>query len=102
MNIGNSIKLVRSIAGLTQEGMAQRLGITSNYLSLVENQKATPSLALVEKIEQEFDVPASFLLWNARFHTRQHDPEIADRYRKLGEQITELVTTIIRRKMEPS
>jgi len=99
MNIGNSIKLVRTIAGLTQEEMASRLGITSNYLSLVENEKGKPSLTLLEKIQDQFDVPPSFLLWTARFESRSHDPDITERYQKLGEQITELATTLIRRKM---
>src|SRR5690348_3394811 len=99
MNIGNSIKLVRTIAGLTQEEMAARLAITSNYLSLVENEKAKPSLALLQRIQEEFDVPPSFLLWNAHFQSRQLDPDLRERYQKLGEQITELATTLIRRKM---
>jgi hypothetical protein len=68
-------------------------------LSLVENEKAKPSLGLVNKIEQEFDVPAAFLLWNADFQSRQDDSDLSERYKKLGEQMRELVTTLVRRKM---
>jgi transcriptional regulator with XRE-family HTH domain len=102
MNIGESIKLVRAIADLTQEQMAKRLDITGSYLSQVENQKAKPSLSLLEKIQKEFDVPPSFLLWNAHFQSQQKDPELSERYRKIGDQITEIATTLIRRKMRAS
>lgn len=102
MNIGESIKLVRSIAGLTQEQMAARLAISINYLSLVENGRAKPSLTVLERIQSAFDVPVSFLLWNAQFQSKQQDAEITERYRKLGENMMELATTLIRRKMRAS
>jgi transcriptional regulator with XRE-family HTH domain len=98
MNIGESIRLIRQIAQLTQQEMADRLNITSNYLSLVENGKSTPGLQLLKRIEENFDVPASFVLWNAHFVARNSDPEMSERYRRLGEQMTELAITLIRRR----
>jgi transcriptional regulator with XRE-family HTH domain len=98
MSIGHSIRLIRQVAQLTQEEMAERLHITSNYLSLLENGKATPRLQLLKQIEEQFDVPASFIVWNAHFTGRQTDPELSERYRRLGEQMTELAITLIRRR----
>lgn len=98
MNIGETIKLIRQVAGLTQEQMAERLEITSNYLSLLENNKATPTLALLKRIEDRFGVPTSFIVWNEHFATRTTDPDLSDRYRLLGEQMTELAITLIRRR----
>lgn len=98
MNIGSMIKLIRQIAGLTQHQMAIELDITPNYLSLLENDKATPKLALLKRIEQRFEVPTSFIVWNAKFETRKNDPELSDRYRRIGEQMTELAITLIKRR----
>jgi transcriptional regulator with XRE-family HTH domain len=98
MNIGETIKLIRQVAGLTQEQMADRLKITSNYISLIENDKATPKLALLKRIEEQFDVPTSFIVWNAHFKTRKTDPDLSERYRRLGEQMTELAITLIKRR----
>jgi transcriptional regulator with XRE-family HTH domain len=98
MRIGETIKLIRQVAGLTQEQMADRLQITSNYLSLLENNKATPKLALLDRIQDRFDVPASFIVWNAHFQSRKTDPELSERYRRLGEQMTELAITLIKRR----
>jgi transcriptional regulator with XRE-family HTH domain len=98
MNIGESVRLIRQVAQLTQEEMAARLQITSNYLSLLENGKATPRLSLLKRIEACFDVPASFIVWNAHFAGQKSDPEISERYRRLGEQMTELAITLVRRR----
>jgi transcriptional regulator with XRE-family HTH domain len=98
MKIGEAIKLIRQVAGLTQEQMAARLGITSNYVSLLENEKATPKLSLLQRIEDQFDVPRSFILWNSHFETRKNNADLSERYRKLGEQMTELAITLIKRR----
>jgi transcriptional regulator with XRE-family HTH domain len=98
MNIGGTIKLIRQVAGLTQEQMAERLQITSNYLSLLENSKATPKLTLLQRIETQFNVPTSFIVWNAEFATRTTDSDLTERYRRLGEQMTELAITLIKRR----
>src|SRR5437870_1318252 len=97
MNIGESIKLVRAIAGLTQEEMATRLDVTTTYLSLLENGKAKPSLSFLERVENEFGVPKSFLVWNTHFQSKTKDPALSERYRLLGEQMLELAMTLIRR-----
>ena len=97
MNIGQSIKLVRAIAGLTQGEMAERLDVTSTYLSLVENGKSNPSLAFLDRVEGEFGVPKSFLVWNSHFQAKGRDRDLSERYRLLGEQMLELATTLIRR-----
>lgn len=62
VNIGRSIKFVRVAAELRQGDMAERLDISQNYLSLLENNKAEPSLSLLRRICSEFNVPLSFLL----------------------------------------
>jgi len=99
MNIGDTLRLIRQVAGLTQEQMARRVAITSNYLSLLENDKATPKLSLLKKIEDQFDVPTSFIVWNTSFQKRKkRDAELSERYRRIGEQMTELVITLIRRR----
>ena len=100
MSIGQTIKLIRQVAGLTQEQMAERLSITSNYMSLLENSKATPKLALLQRIELEFDVPTSFIVWNARFQTQHSDPALSERYRRIGEDMTALAITLIKRRQE--
>ena len=47
--------------GLKQKSLAEKLGISPNYLSSVENDKREPSLSFIKLVSKELDVPVSFL-----------------------------------------
>jgi len=57
MNIGNNLKLLRTQKQISQKELAKTLGITHNYLSMVENNAKKPSLSLLEKISEVLGVP---------------------------------------------
>ena len=61
MKIGKTLKLVRIMKGLRQKDLADKLGISPNYLSAVENDKREPSLSFIKLVSKELDVPLSFL-----------------------------------------
>ena len=43
MKTGTVLKMIRTSMGLSQKDMANKLGITQNYLSLIEHGKKEPS-----------------------------------------------------------
>ena len=43
MKLGHVLKLIRTNKRMTQKEMADTLGISQNYLSLIESDKKTPS-----------------------------------------------------------
>lgn len=43
MKLGHVLKLIRTNREMTQKDMADSLGISQNYLSLIESDKKTPS-----------------------------------------------------------
>jgi len=49
------------LKGLKQKALAEKLGISPNYLSSVENDKREPSLSFIKLVSKELDVPVSFL-----------------------------------------
>ena len=100
VNIGRSIKLVRTIAELKQGEMAERLGITQNYLSLLENNKAEPSLSLLRRISDEFNVPINFLLLESSVEFESSDPEEDLLFKRLHEMILKLQSERIKEKEE--
>lgn len=57
-NIGSQIKTLRIAAGLNQSGLANRLGVSKQYISGVEAGKETLSLEQVEKFAQALGVTA--------------------------------------------
>lgn len=90
MNIGKSIKFVRVAASMKQGKMAKLLGVTQNYLSLLENDKAEPSLSLLKKISDQFNVPISFLLVEGTVDFKSDKPEVNGIYQQLHNLIYQL------------
>lgn len=61
--LGQRIRIVRQIHGYRSAEFASRVGMSANYLSLIENnQGKTPRLALLQRIAQALDVTTSQLL----------------------------------------
>lgn len=56
MNIGNNIKNLRKQKKLTQEQVAEKLGISYQAVSRWENNANTPDIALLPEIASIFDV----------------------------------------------
>lgn len=55
MEIGTNIKLIRSIKKIRQKELANVVGITNNYLSMIENNLRTPSFTLIQKLALALD-----------------------------------------------
>lgn len=61
MDIGGNIKKLRLQRGLTQEELAERCELTKGYISQLENDLASPSIATLVDILSILGVtPASF------------------------------------------
>lgn len=50
MDFGKKIKQLRTVFGLTQEELANRCELTKSYISQLENNKTSPSLATLSQI----------------------------------------------------
>lgn len=61
MKIGKTLKLIRILKGMKQKELADKLHVSPNYLSSVENDKREPSLSFIKLASKELDVPVSFL-----------------------------------------
>jgi transcriptional regulator with XRE-family HTH domain len=90
VNVGKGIRFVRIASGLRQGDVAERLGITQNYLSLVENNKAEPSMSLLRKVSEVFGIPVAFLVWEDAMAFEGQTPEVTDKYEKIRDLIHEL------------
>jgi len=64
MELAKAIKLIRTASGLKQKEVADKLGATSNYISLVENGKREPSISFLKRLAAVLGVPVGlFFLW---------------------------------------
>ncbi|MBA6301833.1 helix-turn-helix domain-containing protein [Colwellia sp. MB02u-14] len=81
MKLGDKIKQLRNDAELTQPELAEKAQIEQSYLSKLENEKGTPSFAVIEKIANAFDLTGMALIESLDISYVQeqltHIPEIA-------------------------
>ena len=92
MKIGQTLKLLRIAAKMNQALLANTLGITTNYLSLVENDHREPSLSFLKKYAEALDVPLGYLLWVAL------DDQPVDEATALREKMDELLSVLARHR----
>ena len=62
MNIGQKIKELRQENGLTQEDLAEQLGVSFQAISRWENGTTYPDITLLPIIANMFDVTIDYLL----------------------------------------
>ena len=75
MDIGVVIKKYRKEAGMTQEEMANRLGVTTPAVNKWENSNSKPDIELLAPIARLLDISLDTLL---SFHEKLSDTEIED------------------------
>ena len=62
MDFGNKLKELRTQNGLTQQQLANQLGVTKSVVSFYERQERTPSPDILRKLAAVFHVSSDFLL----------------------------------------
>ena len=62
MNFGERIRGRRQVLEITQQELAQALGVTPQHISALEQGKGAPSLALLPKLAEELGVSTDYLV----------------------------------------
>jgi transcriptional regulator with XRE-family HTH domain len=63
--LGEALRLLRTFHDLNQTETAKKLGISKSYLSEIENEEKQPTLGLLQKYANEFDLPVSSIMFFA-------------------------------------
>jgi XRE family transcriptional regulator, regulator of sulfur utilization len=90
MGIGKSIKFLRMAKGLKQSELATILGKSTNYLSLVENDKREPSLSFLKNLADELEVPLSLFFLDMDFSKRDFNPQEQSLFLRIRELVMQL------------
>lgn len=75
MSVGRAEKFARIGAGIKQKDLADRLDVSPNYLSLVENNKREPSISFLRNLAGEMAVPLGVLFLNVDGDSSDVSPE---------------------------
>jgi|LSQX01.2.fsa_nt_gb XRE family aerobic/anaerobic benzoate catabolism transcriptional regulator len=95
--IGKRIKKARNAAGLTQEALSEKIGVSTNYLSKVEGAHEKPNLELLGKISAATDVSLSELLTGVVEERKYLQKDIADILSSCLPEKTRLIYDVILR-----
>ena len=61
--LNEALRLIRVYHDLTQTQLSFELGVSNSHLSEIEGGKKTPTLELLNKYGNRFDIPVSSLLF---------------------------------------
>ncbi len=62
MNIGERIRKRREALNITQQELAQVLGVTAQHISVVEKGKRVPSLTFLSKLAEQLGISIDYLV----------------------------------------
>lgn len=63
--LGQAIGEIRRLRGLTQKAVAEKTGLTINFMSLIENGERSVSLETLNRLAKAFQVPAEWITFLA-------------------------------------
>jgi len=61
--LNKALKLIRVFHDLTQKELAEKLGISKSHISEIESGKKTPTLAVLNRYAEFFQVPVSSIMF---------------------------------------
>ncbi|MDD5852588.1 MAG: helix-turn-helix transcriptional regulator [Lachnospiraceae bacterium] len=81
-DFNNTLRSMRKDAGLSQQELGDRLGISKSAVSMYERGERTPDLELLERIADFFDVDLTYMVGSEKKITKltgtEADDEAAD------------------------
>jgi transcriptional regulator with XRE-family HTH domain len=61
--LSEALRLTRVYHGLTQTQLSYKIGLSNSFLSEIESGKKVPSLEVLNKYSEVFEIPTSSLLF---------------------------------------
>jgi transcriptional regulator with XRE-family HTH domain len=97
--VGHNLQIAREAAGLTQERLAELVGLGVKHISAIERGVVGLSLETMKRICTALSITSDSLLFGPRdFHSDMD--ELADRLRLLSSQEFEITKDIVFKLME--
>lgn len=76
--LNRALKLIRSYHDISQTDLSAQLGVSNSFLSEIESGKKQPSIDLLTKYSQKFDIPLSSIVF---FSEKLDESKASDKIR---------------------
>lgn len=90
--IGKTIKFLRVAKGLKQSDLAERVKVSTNYISLIENDKREPSLTFLRELARILDIPVGLLFLELDMSKKEVSPQERDLLMKMRDLMIQIET----------
>jgi len=101
VSIGKRIIGRRQILGITQQELAESLGVTPQHISAIEQDKGAPSLALLPKLGEELGVSIDYLVSGREWIITDTVPAIKGD-KRLELKVKRALITLVEKMREPA
>lgn len=91
------LRLLRETSSKRQEDVADDIGISATYLSLIEHGKKEPSREVLIKLADIYKVPFQLLIWDENDLKRAKTPKEKELVTKMNKFMEELFFLILKR-----
>ena len=98
--IGLRVKQARLDAGLTQEELAEHVGITARYIMAIENENKQPSLDILCKIIRTLRIPADSIFFPENEYTVNEKEQLTRMIYMFNERDLQVVTATLKALLE--
>ena len=88
--VGKTIKFLRIAKGLKQSDLAERIKVSANYISLIENDKREPSLSLLKELASVLDIPVGLLFLELDMSKKDVSPQERDLLMKMRDLMVQI------------
>ena len=92
ISIGKTIKRLRIERRISQQDLARDSDLTPSFLSLVENGRRQPSLAVIRRLAGSLLIPEEVLIWDS--------VELPDNLDEKDRRLCEMAKIVVRRFYE--
>jgi len=100
-NLGLALKLIRVGQAIKQKDLALKVGISATYLSMIEKEKAVPSVELIDKLSVELSTPVYLIFFKAHTLTlnmEEFNSLSVFELNKVGQQMIYLLKNLLLQK----
>ncbi len=99
-DLGQIIKKARQAAELTQDELAERVGITARYIMAIENESKQPSLDVLCKIIRILRIPADNIFFPENKHTEEETEQIIRMIPLCNERDQKIIMSIVKTMLD--
>lgn len=99
-NLGATIKQARLSANLTQDELAEQIGITGRYIMALENEHKHPSFEVLCKIILTLNIPADNIFYPESKNTENEKEQLMRLLSRCDERDVKIITATVKALLE--